>query len=114
MKYSEFSRKTFYSILSFYGELIEKDIIMSAPEIGRELGYNASTIRRFIDQVKKTTYIYQDENERIKAERLYEEILLHTKLSSHSEKYEEQQLIRRKRFEKLFKQKVKEYYKKKD
>ena len=109
MKYSEFSTKTFYSILSFYGELIEKNLVMSAPEIGKHLGFDATTIRRFIDQVKKTTYIYQNEDERINAIKLYEEIVLHTNFLPNTERYKERQQIKRKRLEILVKQKTKEY-----
>ena len=109
MKYNEFSRKTFHSILSFYGEIIKNNVIMSAPEIGNYLGYDATTIRRFIDQVKKTTYIYQDEKERVNAVKLYEEIVLHTKFLPNTERHKEQQAIKRKRLEILVKQKTKEY-----
>lgn len=109
MRFREFSTRTFYSILSFYGELISENKVMSATEIGKQLGFDPATIRRFISQVEKTTYIYQDEQERSKAIKLFEEILLHTRFMPETDRYNQQQAIKRKRLEMLVKQKTKVY-----
>ncbi|MBQ9182079.1 MAG: HTH domain-containing protein [Bacilli bacterium] len=119
MKYYNFSRRMYNSILSFYLELIQTDEIMSVPEIAKELEVNATTIRRFIDRIKDLSSVRCSEKEHEFYSKLYDQIMIHTKFLSQSNRYVEQQEIierinKRKIIVSLVKQKTKEYKLKKE
>ena len=119
MKYYNFSRRMYNSILSFYLELIQTDEIMSVPEIAKELEVNATTIRRFIDRIKDLSSVRCSGKEHEFYSKLYDQIMIHTKFLSQSNRYVEQQEIierinKRKIIVSLVKQKTKEYKLKKE
>ena len=117
MRYHEFSKHMYNNILSFYLELVKTDEIMSAPEIADELEIAPVTVRKFIGTIETLVGIEGNKQGREIYAKLYESILLHTKLQPGSRRFIQQQEIikkqeKRKQIEQLVKKKIREYNKK--